>query len=199
MMQNLRFFFLAIGLTTLLFGCNGSGNKAGESDPVVNDPAVSKSIKIIRHTLKAMSGELRRAVRRGGVQEAVPYCNANAMPITQQMATKYNAKVRRISLKYRNEKNAPTPAEKRIMKQYAQDLAAGKKLKFKVTELPDGNTMFNSAIQIRSTCLKCHGTVGTDISETDYQLIKSLYPNDKAVGYKVAELRGMWSIVFGKQ
>lgn len=44
------------------------------------------------------------------------------------------------------------------------------------------------------TCLKCHGTPRTDIGTKTLQKIESLYPNDKAVGYKMNDFRGLWKI-----
>ena len=164
-----------------------------------NDQHLNQGKEIIKVMLGNLSGELKRAMRRGGVREAVPYCNANALPITAKVAKEYGAQVKRTSIKNRNAQNAPNAHEKLIIEQYERSLAAGKKLKPSITPLPNGNTMFNAPILLRASCLNCHGTVGTNISENDYQVIKSLYPQDKATGYKVAELRGIWSIVFEKK
>jgi hypothetical protein len=45
-------------------------------------------------------------------------------------------------------------------------------------------------------CLKCHGTPGQEIQTETLKRIQQLYPNDKAIGYGVNEVRGMWSITF---
>jgi len=45
-------------------------------------------------------------------------------------------------------------------------------------------------------CEKCHGKIGSTLKEADYASIKSLYPEDMAIGYKTGDLRGMWSISF---
>lgn len=192
----MRAYFIL--LVTLLF-LNACQKNNRTQEQQESDPYLSQGKEIIQKMVGDLSGELKRAMRRGGVSEAVPYCNANALPITEKVATQYGATVRRTSIKNRNPKNAANTHEKLIIEQYEASLAAGKKLKPSITQLPNGNTMFNAPILLRASCLNCHGTVGKHISASDYQVIKSLYPNDKATGYKVAELRGIWSVVFEKK
>jgi uncharacterized protein (UPF0335 family) len=48
-------------------------------------------------------------------------------------------------------------------------------------------------------CLKCHGTTDKQMERETYSKIKELYPNDKAIGYDVNEVRGIWSISFDKE
>jgi cytochrome c551/c552 len=43
------------------------------------------------------------------------------------------------------------------------------------------------------TCIKCHGGK-TDITESTQKMIAQKYPNDKAIGYQMGDLRGMWKI-----
>jgi len=44
--------------------------------------------------------------------------------------------------------------------------------------------------------LQCHGQIGKDIHDDVYKVIKEKYPQDKATGFKVGELRGIWDIKF---
>jgi hypothetical protein len=46
--------------------------------------------------------------------------------------------------------------------------------------------------------LKCHGKPGSQITQKTYDKILEFYPNDKAIGYDVNEVRGIWSIEFEK-
>jgi hypothetical protein len=47
--------------------------------------------------------------------------------------------------------------------------------------------------------LNCHGVIGKNIDSTVYKTIKDFYPNDAATGYKLGDLRGMWSIKFNTE
>lgn len=47
-------------------------------------------------------------------------------------------------------------------------------------------------------CLQCHGNPNAEIKPETYTALKALYPNDKATGYDVDQVRGIWSISFEK-
>ena len=53
-------------------------------------------------------------------------------------------------------------------------------------------------IHVMPLCQKCHGKTGDTLLENDYKFIQKLYHEDKAIGYKSGDLRGMWSIEFSK-
>lgn len=193
----MSYFKLFASFTILLvtvFACDNNSQKKSENV----DPQITQGKEIIYGTIDVLTRELKQAMRRGGVKEAVPYCNTQAIPLTEKMAQKYHAEVRRTSLKNRNPQNKPNAQEAAIIAQYEQEMTAGKKLQPKLTKLADGRTMFNAPILTRAVCLNCHGTVGQQVSKSNYQIIQSLYPKDKATGYKVAELRGIWSVIFEK-
>lgn len=44
-------------------------------------------------------------------------------------------------------------------------------------------------------CLQCHGKKESLAESVNSKLTK-LYPNDKAIGYGINEIRGIWSIEF---
>lgn len=193
----MSYFKLSVSFTILLvtvFACDNSNQKKSENI----DPQITQGKEIIYGTIDVLTHELKQAMRRGGVKEAVPYCNTQAISLTEKMAKKYHAEVRRTSLKNRNPQNKPNAQETAIIAQYEQEMTMGKKLQPKLTKLADGRTMFNAPILTRAVCLNCHGVVGQQVSKSNYQIIQSLYPQDKATGYKVAELRGIWSVIFEK-
>jgi hypothetical protein len=67
---------------------------------------------------------------------------------------------------------------------------------FLETTTEGGVTFYMPITIISPLCLRCHGKIGTDISQEDYAVIKSLYPNDEATSYTMNELRGMWKVEF---
>ena len=51
--------------------------------------------------------------------------------------------------------------------------------------------MFYKPIVINNeACLKCHGNVEGDLAK----VIKATYPEDRATGYKMGDLRGMIAV-----
>ena len=53
-------------------------------------------------------------------------------------------------------------------------------------------------ITTNTMCLQCHGKPNEPIENITLTKIKSLYPMDKATGYDVNEVRGVWRIAFNK-
>ncbi|MEZ4908493.1 MAG: DUF3365 domain-containing protein [Saprospiraceae bacterium] len=53
-------------------------------------------------------------------------------------------------------------------------------------------------IFMEEKCLKCHGKIGSDVSEDFYAKIKEKYPDDEAFNYNLYDFRGMWSITMDK-
>lgn len=63
----------------------------------------------------------------------------------------------------------------------------------------DNKVHYYKPILIQPMCLSCHGTAGKEIASELLLVLDSLYPGDKARGYKAGDLRGMWHIVFDKK
>ena len=47
-------------------------------------------------------------------------------------------------------------------------------------------------------CLQCHGKPNSDIQNPVLLKLNNLYPQDKAIGYQINEVRGIWNITFDK-
>jgi hypothetical protein len=43
-------------------------------------------------------------------------------------------------------------------------------------------------------CLNCHGEPGQDITAETLRAINTHYPEDKAIGYRANQLRGIWVV-----
>jgi hypothetical protein len=48
-------------------------------------------------------------------------------------------------------------------------------------------------------CLSCHGSVKQNISAETLKVINENYPDDKAIGYGLNELRGLFVVEMEKQ
>ena len=147
-------------------------------------------------TANKLGSNLIQKMKEGGVKEAVPFCNTMAYPLTEEMSKKFNAEIRRTSDKIRNEMNNPDDGESKIINDYKKALAANKKLEPVVEIDASGNPHFYAPIILQKKCLACHGSVGKEVSVKTDSLIKSYYSNDRAMGYKEGDLRGIWSITF---
>ncbi len=129
------------------------------------------------------------AIQKGGTDYAVDFCNINAVSITDSVADKLKVHIQRLSNKNRNTANAI---------ETQMDSLAWQKIQLDKTPFVErskaGDIFYYKPISIgMPTCVKCHGSK-TDISESTQKIIAQKYPNDKATGYKMGDLRGMWKI-----
>jgi len=157
-----------------------------------------KGKEIAQATMKELGGNLMKQMKLGGPKVAVPFCNAAAYPLTDKMAQKYDVKIKRTSHKIRNPKNAPNLQEKKVIQAYLASLNKKEKITPVVQQEADKKVHFYAPIILQKKCLACHGTVGKEVSRETDSIIKSFYPKDKATGFKVGDLRGIWSITFNE-
>lgn len=146
-------------------------------------------------TKKILGKNLMGAIQKNGTLAALEFCNIQAIPLTDSMATKHNATIKRVSDKNRNPNNKANAEELKYIAQFKADIIAKKEIKPVVLE--KGNKIqFYYPIETNSMCLQCHGK---QIKPEVQKQILKLYPKDLAVGYGENEVRGIWSISFNKK
>ncbi len=155
-----------------------------------------KGKEIGKTTVKKLGSNLMKNMKEGGPSQAIPFCNVAVNPLTEGVAKEYNVSIKRTSHKIRNEKNNPNEKEEEILNQYLASLSKGEKLKPIVSKGKDGKVHFYAPMKLEGKCMACHGTVGKEVTVKTDSLIKSLYPNDKATGFNVGDLRGIVNITF---
>jgi len=156
----------------------------------------AKGKEVALSTSEHLEGQLIKSMKEGGTARAIPFCNTMAMPLTEEMSVKYSTVIKRTSYKVRNENNAPTKDETRILGTYRKLIEANKQLKSIVERDKSGSPHFYAPILLQQKCLACHGEIGKNVTVETDSIIKSLYPHDAATGFKEGDLRGIWSIAF---
>ncbi|WP_372768034.1 DUF3365 domain-containing protein [Lutibacter sp.] len=157
-----------------------------------------KGKEIVQASFNALSEKLTEQMKTGGAAKAIPFCNVEALPLTKQLSEKYNVTIKRTSDKLRNQKNKPSERESKIIDSYQKLISEHKEIAPIVEMDSNNNKHFYAPITVKANCLVCHGIVKEFVTVKTDSIIKSLYPNDKAVGYLEGELRGIWSIAFKK-
>lgn len=155
-----------------------------------------------RTVIKAFAGELQTelkgAMKSGGPVEAIVVCNEKAPAIAARHGDAKDWDVGRTSLKYRNPDNAPDEWETSVLQTFEQRKADGEDVKTldygEFVEL-DGKKAFRymKAIPTGEVCLNCHGS-DTVKPEVEARLAE-FYPDDKARGYSIGDIRGAFTIV----
>jgi len=172
---------------------DGKEVKSTASD-LENTPA-ERGLEYALNTKKELGKNLMGTIQKKGVKEAVSFCNKQAYPITDSMATAQNATIKRVSDQPRNSINQANSRELEIIDKFKKAVALNDTYQ-PVTEVKNGRSHFYYPIMTNSLCLQCHGTTSKDIQPEVLASISLLYPEDKALGYDVNEVRGIWSISF---
>lgn len=174
-----------------------SARGAFAEDPGADAALIERGKKIAAAAFAKLSEELAKALADGSPSHALPFCHVNVPKIMAEVSEQQVASVQRLTHKPRNPKNRVSEAEQKIIDGFATARTAGETPKPVLLTDPAGRKVFYSPIYVTmATCLQCHGEPGKDISEANLKLIRSLFPEDLATGFKLGDLRGMWKITF---
>ncbi len=135
------------------------------------------------------------AIQKGGTEYAVDFCHVKAIPITDSLSKEVRVSIQRITDKNRNPKNnLKTKTDRSIFDEFKRK----QELSDTLLTQNEQYVYYKRINLAMPTCMKCHGNPTTDIEEKTLQKINTSYPNDKAVGYKLNDLRGLWKIKIDK-
>ena len=140
----------------------------------------------------ALKAELMKGMKQGGPPAAVEACSEKAPGIAQSLALEGGWQVRRTSLKTRNPDNAPDAWEQAALERFDKSVAEGtlaSELEF--FEIVDGEFRYLKAIPTEGVCLTCHGD---QIAAEIVAALDKRYPDDKARGFHVGDVRGAFSV-----
>ncbi len=177
----------------LFLGCNT------ELEEKPSKIKVAKYRGLSSKFMKELKSTLMKEMSRGGVKQALTVCTDTAQAMTAEFSSKENVLIKRVSLKNRNTLNAPDDFEREGL-HYFQSLISEKEFTDsteyaeKIEKNGTKTIRYLKPILIQGPCLSCHGDE-TQVMPEVAELIKKAYPDDKALNYKVGELRGAVSIV----
>ncbi|MGR7813951.1 c-type heme family protein [Lacinutrix undariae] len=176
-------------------------NDAQKEDLKANDDTLSYAKRGLKYALatKAILGKnLMGTIQKKGTLGALVFCNEQAYPLTDSMSVLYNAAIKRVSDKPRNLNNKANNKELMYINSFKNDIKNNIEPKPIVDQL-NGKVHVYYPITTNSMCLQCHGNPETDIAKPTFSKLAVLYPNDKAIGYNINQVRGMWSVIFSKK
>ncbi len=140
---------------------------------------------------------LKANLQKGGVLQAAAFCSRKAQSITHEVNVSFakETRVHRTSLHYRNSENSPKSDERIVLEQMQKDFDAGKKLPQLLVKQTNENTykVYKPIFINKGVCLKCHGDI-THRDASAYKTILKNYPQDKAINYKMGDLRGAFVV-----
>lgn len=165
-----------------------------------NAETPDKDLQEARMLVKTFGGELKStlktAMKAGGPTKALEVCHLQAGPIAEKISSSSGWRIARTSLKVRNEDNDPDKWELMTLLQFEKRKAAGEDLKkMEYSEvLKEGDNLvlrYMKPIPTNKLCVTCHGS---NLNNEIASKVKSLYPYDKATGFKVGDIRGAFSL-----
>lgn len=175
---------------------NGKQKQQAQSD-FETLPYAERGLKYALSTKAVLGKNLMGAIQKNGTLEALSFCNEKAYPLTDSMSVVHNAMIKRVTDKPRNPKNQANAEELAYIETFKQVVAKGEEPSPIVKEL-DTKVQVFYPITTNTMCLQCHGEPNETIEPATRKKLTLLYPKDKAIGYDVDEVRGIWSIIFDK-
>ncbi len=184
-------------VSTLLLGGPAHG------DPVpaeqTTSPAQAAAVDRARSATKQLGAELKSqlmgAMSTGGPPAALKACATMAQAITTRRNKAPTISVGRASLRLRNPENSGPAWVQAWLQAQGEREAKGTHpiAHFYTGEGGQEVARLIVPISVQAPCLMCHGpkeSLAPDIRTA----LSSQYPNDKAIGYKLGDLRGvMWA------
>lgn len=144
-----------------------------------------------------LTEKLTTSIAAGGTVQAIPFCKQNAVAFTNTLGTKNGVLLRRISDKPRNPLNVVSDEERRIFLEISANQSKEGEYPTKTVTTEDFVTVY-IPIPTAGLCLQCHGEPNLDIKKDTLKILQKEYPGDLARGYRVGDLRGLFSVRFPK-
>ena len=141
---------------------------------------------------------LQAEIAKSGPEGAIAVCQVQAPALARAASQQTGWNVKRVSLRNRNPKAVPDAWERAALEDFdrraaAQEPAATLERYEAVRE--DGKTVyrFMRALPTGELCLACHGPV-EQLSPAVKAKLAALYPDDRATGYRVGQIRGAMTL-----
>ena len=152
---------------------------------------LTEAKNLLKETAKEYKDTLIQGLQHNNLKKALKYCNKEV----EQLVSKDYEKgftIKRVSLRPRSKNNYPNLYEKNILERFNRlSLKDNKDLVLEHNEIiKDENNnkfVYVKAIRIKEVCLNCHGS---NINDDLKKEIQNLYPDDKAINYKLNDIRG---------
>jgi hypothetical protein len=183
----------AEGLVEVLSGLRAGERVAtGEAPVGARDQAPERpaaAAAAVARLREALGGALREALARGP-EPAIDACRVEAPRLAREIAADGVA-VGRTSHRLRNPANAPEDWMLPLLDAYRESEPAPGS--FRTVDLGARGTGYVEPIYLQPLCATCHGE---SVDPALLEKIRALYPEDRATGFRVGELRGLfWAVV----
>lgn len=181
--------FAAIALSWVSCERHQAVRTPGVASPTPTERAKAAAMA----AFERLSGELSKAMTAGGPVAAIAVCSEMALPLTAGVGGEHGVVLTRLSDRPRRPGQETSGADAAALTVFREALKAGETPRPQHDEMPDGSTVVRLPIVIsQPVCLQCHG--GDEVAAETSAKLRELYPDDRATGYRLGELRGIWRV-----
>ena len=159
-----------------------------------DDAMLGEARKVAMSIPPKLLASLQEAINNSGPEGAIPVCKDMAPKMAGKVLQETGWKVKRVSLKARNEARAiPDEWEKAALEDFDKRAASGESpAQLEKGEMVGNEYRYVKALPVQPLCLNCHGSAD-QISPAVKSVLAEHYPNDRATGYSVGQIRGVIS------
>jgi len=156
--------------------------------------ALQQSRAATRDLLLSLRRTLESQLAAGGPVHAVSVCADTAQVLSAFIAKKNGLQIRRVSDRWRNPLDEPDAFERSVLKRFADALretTLTDTTEYSEVAIDKGGRVFRymKPIRIQGMCATCHGEPA-HMDPAVREIIRSRYPDDRATGYALGNLRG---------
>lgn len=183
----MRRWFLSILSVTFIAGAVlswGETPKPLESEDELR--AIDRAHEAAESVRKNFRSALSTALGKGPAEKALAECRVHAPAAVNGAATD-GIRVGRTSQRLRNPKNAPPEWTKSYLDKFSS-AKPSEIPKHVLVKLDNHRYGYLEPIFVEPICLNCHGTA---VDKLVHSAIRMEYPQDRAVGYRKGDFRGL--------
>ena len=160
-----------------------------------DDALIGEARKVAMTLPPKLLASLQEEIKKSGPEGAIPVCKDMAPKMAGEISQQTGWKIKRVSLKARNDARAtPDAWEQAALEDFDKRAAAGEP----PAQLEKGEKVGNEfryvkALPVQPLCLSCHGPAD-QLSPAVKSALGHHYPNDRATGYSAGQIRGAISV-----
>jgi hypothetical protein len=195
--MNTKLLVSAVALA-LLAGCAADKPVASASQKPADTGWVTEARGISTSVPPKLLAVLQEEIAQGGPESAIAACRDKAPAMARAASEQTGWNVKRVSLRNRNPKAVPDAWERATLEDFARRAAAKESpatLERAEVTVEKGQAVqrYMRALPTLPLCTQCHGTAD-QLSPAVTARLKALYPDDRATGYQVGEIRGAMTL-----
>jgi hypothetical protein len=182
----------SISRFVLLVVCFGVATLSADT-PEEIDGRVTHSRQVVGLFADALVAELKWALEHGDPADAVKVCHVVAPELAKDLSDQYHWDIGRTSLKTRNPNNNPDAWERDVLNTFEKRKREGESIAgLEYYEETKDGFRYMKAIPTKGLCLTCHGD---NIPPEVQAKLDKYYPEDKATGFQVGDIRGAFTLI----